>query len=207
MPASQRPKKDKGTPAGKAATLRSFFGSTSQLTQAQTPPKPVEIIVIDSDDENTETSPTQSKRKCLHDPDSETFSSGSKKGKPSRITAQFAAENVSPLKSVPPSSLNRTITTVGAELYMQANQKQQTTDLAGDWEMGDDEFLDLADDSQAVYDQEDNPENVLDTCPVCGAIFVDFCLSVSATLSPLLMGPYSSHPDSATSSARQWLYR
>lgn len=184
MPASQRLKKDNATPVGKAPTLRSFFGSTSQLTQTQAPPKPVEIIVIDSDDENAETSPAQSKRKCLHDPDSGTFSSGSKKGKPSRSTAQFAAENDSPLKSVPPSSLNRTITTVGAELCLQANQMQQTTNLAGDWEMGDDEFLDLVDDSEAVNDQEDNPENALDTCPICGAIFVDFCLSVSVPFHP-----------------------
>lgn len=53
--------------------------------------------------------------------------------------------------------------------------------LVGDWETGDDEFLDPVDDSQVVWD-EDSPENILSTCPVCGAIFVDFCLSVSITL-------------------------
>jgi len=77
--------------------------------------------------------------------------------------------------------------------------------IVGNWEMGDDEFPDLVDDSQAVGDEEDGAENVLATCPVCGAIFVDFCLSVSAT-SPQLTGPYSSHRCSATSSAHQRLY-
>jgi hypothetical protein len=78
--------------------------------------------------------------------------------------------------------------------------------ITGNWEMGDDEFLDFVDDSQAVGDEEDGAENVLNTCPVCGAIFVDFCLSVSV-IPPPLMELYSSRPYSATSSTHQCLYR
>ena len=179
MSRSQRPRKGNTTPVGKTKTLHSFFGSTTQSTPAHTSPQPAEIIFIDSDDENTETSPTQSKRKALNDPDPESFSSDSKRGKLFRSVVKFPAENESPLKSVPPSSLNRTITT--AELYTQTNRNQQTMNLVSDWETGDDEFLDPVDDSQVVWD-EDSPENILSTCPVCGAIFVDFCLSVSITL-------------------------
>lgn len=183
MPRSQKPKKDKSTPVGGTATLHSYFGSPSQSAPKWTPSKATEIINISSDDENAESSPTQSKRKALNDSDSE-GPLGSKKGKLSRGTAQFAAENDSPLKSMHPSSLNHTIMTMEAELHTQTNQIQQGTNLVGDWEMGDDEFLDLVDDSQVVNGEDDSPTNVLDACPVCGAIFVDFCLSVSATSPP-----------------------
>ncbi|KAF9647191.1 hypothetical protein BDM02DRAFT_2745020 [Thelephora ganbajun] len=206
MPRSQRPKQEKPTSVGKAMTLHSFFSSATQSTPIRTPSKPTEIIIIDSGDENTETSPTQSKRKALNDPDSGKFSSGSKKGKLSLSTAQFVPENDTPLKSVPSSSLNRIFATVEAEPYMQTNQTQQVINIVGGWEMGDDEFLNLVDDCQAVGDNEDSLENTLDTCPICGAIFVDFCLSVSITPPPPLMGPYSSRPHSATSSAHQCLY-
>ena len=108
-------------------------------------------------------------------------------------------------KSVPLSSLNHTATAVEAELYMQTNQLQETTNLIDDWEMGDDELLDIVDDSQVVGDEVDSPENVLDTCPICGATFVDFCLSVSATL---YSGSWSMFmpPDSATTSTREYMY-
>ena len=205
MPRSQRPKKEKGTPTGKAATLHSFFGSAIQSEPIRTPSKPTEIIIIDSGDEDTETSPTQSKRKALNDPDT-TGSSGSKRGKLSRNTVRLAPENDSPLKSVPSSSLNRTIGTVEGDMYAQTSQTQQAITIIGDWEMGDDEFLDLFDDSQTLGDEDGGSENTLDTCPVCGAIFVDFCLSVSVTPPPLI-GPCSSRSYSATSSARQCLYR
>jgi len=78
--------------------------------------------------------------------------------------------------------------------------------ITENWEMGDDEFLSLDDNSQAMGDEEGSAENILDTCPVCGAIFVDFCLSVSATSLPL-MDPHSSHPYSATPNAHRCLYR
>jgi len=207
MPRSQRPKQENATPVGKTATLHSFFGSATQSMPIRAPSKPAEIIVIDSDDENTETSPklTQAKRKALDAPDIG-GSSGSKKEKLSRSTAQLGPEDDSPLKSVPLSSLNCSVGTVEGDLHTQNTQTPQVITIAGNWEMGDDEFLDLTDDSQAVGDEEDSPENTLDTCPVCGAIFVDFCLSVSVA-SPPLMDPYSSHPYSATSSAHQCLHR
>jgi len=205
MPRSQRPKKEKGTPTGKAATLHSFFGSATQPEPIRTPSRPKEIIIIDSGDEDAETSPTQSKRKAMNDPDTGS-SSGSKRGKLSRNTAWLAPENDSPLKSVPSSSLNRTVGTAEADMYAQTNRTQQAITIIGDWETGDDEFLDLFDDSQAFGDEDGGSENTLDTCPVCGAIFVDFCLSVSVTLPPLI-GPYSSRSYSATSSARYCLYQ
>ena len=90
-------------------------------------------------------------------------------------------------------------------MHTQTNQTHQLMTTVGNWEMGDDEFPDLVDDSQAVGDEADGAENVLDTCPICGTIFVDFCLSVSVTSLPL-MGPYSSQPYSAASSAHQCLY-
>ena len=205
MPRTQRPKQEKERPTGKAATLHSFFGSATQPEPIRTPSKQAEIIIIDSGDENAEPSPTQSKRKVLNDPDVG-GSSGSKRGKLSHSTARPVPESDSPLKSVPSSSLNRTIGTVEAEMYIQTNQTQQSITIIGDWETGDDEFLDLFDDSQALEDGDGGSENVLDTCPVCGAIFLDFCLSVSVT-GPPLIGPYSSHRYSATSSAHQRLYR
>lgn len=204
MPRSQRPKKQKATPPGNTATLYSFFGSATLPEPIRTPSQRTEIIIIDSGDENTETTPLRSKRKALNDPDAG-GSSGSKKGKLPRNTARPAAENDSPLKSVSSSSLNRTIGTIEADLYTQTDQTQQAMTIVGDWETGDDEFLDLVDDSQD-FDDEGGPKNTLDTCPVCGAIFVDFCLSVSITPPPL-MGPYSSHPYSATPSARKRLCR
>lgn len=178
MPRSQRPKQEKETP--EIATLHSFFGSVTQSTHPiRTPSKPAEVIIIDSDDENPETSPTRPKRKARGDSDIGS-SSCSKKGKHPRDATQPVLENGPPLKPVPSSSLNRTIGMVDADLYTQTNQTQLT--LTGDWEMGDDEFLDLIDDSQVFGGESDGSENTLDTCPVCGAIFVDFCLSVSATL-------------------------
>lgn len=87
-------------------------------------------------------------------------------------------------------------------LYIQTGRTQRVMTTVENWEMGDDEFLDLGDDSQA---EEDSPRGILDTCPVCGAIFVDFCLSVSA-VSSSLMGPHSSQPYSATANAHQCLY-
>ena len=85
-------------------------------------------------------------------------------------------------------------------------ETQQAITIIGDWETGDDEFLDLFDDSQALDGEDAGSENTLDTCPVCGAIFVDFCLSVSVGPPPLI-SPYSSRPYSATPSAHQCLYR
>ena len=205
MPGSQRPKQEKGTPNGKAATLHTFFGSATQSEPVRTPSKQKEIIIIDSGDENAETSPTQSKRKALNDPDTG-GSSGSKRGKLSRNTARLAPENDSPLKSVPSSSLNRTIGAVEVEMYAQTNQTQRAITIIGDWETGDDEFLDLFDDSQALDDGDGGSENIIDTCPVCGAIFLDFCLSVSVTPPPPI-GPYSSRPYSATSSAHKCMHR
>lgn len=196
MQRSQRPKKEKGTPTGKAATLHSFFGSATQSEPIRTPSKRTEIIIIDSGDEDAETNPTPSKRKAVNDLDTG-GSSRSKKGKLSRNTAWLTPENDSPLKSVPSSSLNRTFGTIEADMYAQTNQSQQAITIIGDWEMGDDEFLDLIDDSQALGDEDGSSENTLDTCPVCGAIFVDFCLSVSVTPPPLI-GPYSSRSYSAT---------
>jgi hypothetical protein len=204
MPRSRGLKQEKATPVGKTTTLHSFFGSTTQSTPTRTPSKPKEVIIIDSGDESAETSPTQSKRKAPSHPNTGGPFSGSKKGKRSHNAAQLVPENDSPLKSVPSSSLNHAIGTVEVDLHTQASQTQQVITI-GDWEMGDDEFLDLVDDSRAVGDETDGPENVLDTCPVCGAIFVDFCLSVSVTPPPPV-GPYSSHPYSATSSAHQCLY-
>jgi len=180
------------TPVGKTATLHSFFGSATQSTPIRAPAGPTEIIIIDSGDENLETTPTQPKRKAWSDPDAG-GSAGSKKGKLSRNTVQFSHGRDSPLKSVPTSSLNHTIRAVETELYTRTDQSQQVMNIVGDWEMGDDEFLDLIDDSQAAGDEDDSPGSILDTCPVCGAIFVDFCLSVSVTLPPR-MGPYSPHP-------------
>jgi len=207
MPRSRRPKQENTTPVGKTATLHSFFGSATQSTPIRVPSKPEEIIVIDSGDENAETSPKlmQPKRKALGDPDAG-GSSGLKKGKLSRGTAQPGPEDDSPLRSMPLSSLNFSVETVEGDLYTQNTQTQPVITIVGDWETGDDEFLGLVDDSQAVGDEEDSPENTLDTCPVCGAIFVDFCLSVSVTPPPL-MGPFSSHPYSATSSTHQRLHR
>jgi hypothetical protein len=187
MSRSQRPKKCKATPVGKTATLHSFFGSTSQLTQIQTPPQSTEIIIIGSEDENHKTSPTQQKRKAPGNLDPESLPSDSKKGKVAHSTAKSVTEDDSALKHMPLSSLNRTITVVEAELYVETNETQEMISLVGDWEMGDDELLDIADDSRVVDNGEDGPENLLDTCPVCGAIFVDFCLSVSPTPSPWIM--------------------
>lgn len=205
MSRSQRPKKEKAIPAGQAATLHSFFGSATQPPSIRTPVTPAEIIIIDSGDENPETSPTQPKRKALNDPDTR-GSPGSKRGKLSRNAAQSVPENDSLLKPVPPSSLNCSVGPIEGDLCTETNQTQRTMTIVSDWEMGDDEFPNLVDNSQAMGDEDDGAENILDTCPVCGAIFVDFCLSVSVT-SPLLMGPYSSHPHSATSSTHQYLYR
>lgn len=181
---SQRPKKDKVPSIGKTPTLHSFFGSTSQSTSMRAPPKPTEIIDIGSDDENIKTSPTQAKRKAPGDSDCQSLSFDTKKSKVSRNTTKSTINDGSPLKPVPLSSLNCTITAV--EFCLQANQTQEMINLVGDWEMGDDELLDIVDDSQVV-DDDASPENALDTCPVCGAIFVDLCLSVSATPSPLFM--------------------
>ena len=178
MPRSQRPKQEREISVGKTTTLHSFFGSTTQSTPIRAPSKSAEIIIIDSGDENAETSPTQPKRKALKGSDAGGPSSGSKKGKHSNNPARLVPEDDSPLKSVPPSSLNHSVGIVEGGLYTQARQTQQIVSV-GDWEMGDDEFLDLGDDSQAVGDEEDSPEDILDSCPVCGTIFVDFCLSVS----------------------------
>lgn len=199
MPRSQRPKKEKATPVGKTATLHSFFGSAAQSTPIRASVTPADIIIIDSGDENPETSPTQSKRKALNDPVAR-GSHSSKKGRLSCNAAQLAPENDSPLKSVSSSSLNCSVWPVEGDLYTQTNQTQRTMTIVGNWETGDDEFPDLVDDSQVVGDEEDGAENILAACPVCGAIFLDFCLSVSVT-SPQLVGPYSSYPCSATSSA------
>lgn len=166
--------------------MHSFFSSTSQSKPIRTPQKQTEIIIIGSDDENIKTSPTRSKRKAPGNSDLESFSSGSKKGKVSRSTAKCVTEDDSPLKSVPSSSLNRTITEAEAESHIQTNRAQKVVNPVSGWETGDDELLDIVDDSQ-VDDDENNPENILDTCPVCGAIFVDFCLSVSAAPPPLLV--------------------
>ena len=192
------------TPAGQAATLHSFFGSATQTPPIRTPVTPAEIIIIDSGDENPETSPTQQKRKALNDPETG-GSPGSKKGKLSRNAAQSVPEHDSPLKTVPPSSLNCSVEPIEGDLYTGTNRTRRTMTIVSNWEMGDDEFPDLIDNSQAAGEEEDGAENILDTCPVCGAIFVDFCLSVSVT-SPLLMGPHSSHLYSAASSAHQCLY-
>ena len=200
MPLSQRPKKERAIPAGKATTLHSFFGSGAHSLPIRTPSTPEEIIIIDSGDESVETIPTQPKRKALRDLDTGDFSM-SKKGKLSHHAAQLVPGNDSPLKSVPPPSLNCSTGTVKDTLYIQTGRTQRMMTAVENWEMGDDEFLDLGDDSQA---EEDSP-SVLDTCPICGAIFVDFCLSVSI-VSPLLMGPHSSQPYSATTSAHQCLY-
>lgn len=194
MPRSQRPKKEKATPAGKTATLHPFFGSATQPTPIRIPSTPAEIIIIDSDDENVETNPTLSKRKALNDLDNG-GSPSLKKEKLSRNAVQSVPENDSLLKSVPSSSLS-CVGTVEGDLYTQTSRTFEN------WEMGDDEFLDLGDSSQDVGD---DPGDILDTCPICGAIFVDFCLSVSIT-SPPPMGSYSSHPYSATPSARQCLH-
>lgn len=167
-------------------TLHSFFSSAPQPTPIRTPPKPAQIIDIGSDDENTETSPVQSKRKAPRHSDPGGLSSGSKKGKISHTTTKSANNDDSPLKSVPLSSLNRTITAVEAELYIQTNQTRKMINLAGNWEMGDDELFDILDDSQ-VADDEDSPGNILETCPVCETIFVDLCLSVSAVPLPSLV--------------------
>lgn len=185
MPRSQRPKQGKATSVGKTATLRSFFGPASK--PGRTPSKQMEIIIIDSDDESVEPGPTQSKRKASNDSDAG-GSPGLKKGKLSRHSARPAVpENDSPLKSVPSSSLNRNIGTIEADMYTQSTQTEQMITIVGDWETGDDELLDLIDDSQA-FGGDDGSENILNTCPICGAIFVDFCLSVSVA-SPSLMSP------------------
>ena len=184
MSRSQRPKKERATPA----TLHPFLGLATQSTPIHTPVAPADIIIIDSDDENPKARPTQSKRKALNDPDIGD-SSGSKKGKLSR-NAQSVPGNNPPLKSVPSSSLNCSVWPVEGDLYTQANQTQRMITIVGNWEMGDDELHDLV---ERFQDEEDGVENDLDTCPVCGAIFLDFCLSVSVT-SPPLMGPYSSYP-------------
>jgi hypothetical protein len=205
MPRSQRPKQEKATPVGTAAPLHPFFGSAAQPTPIGTPSKPTEIIIIDSDDEPAETNPMRSKRKAVSHPDTGGSSSGLKKGRLSHNT-QLVPENESPLQLMPSSSLNRSVRTVEVDVYTQPSQTQQVVTIVGDWETGDDEFLDLVDDSQALGDEDDDSENVLDTCPVCGAIFVDFCLSVSVAPPPL-MGPHSSHSYSATPSAHQCLYR
>lgn len=147
----------------------------------------MEIIIIDSDDESVEPGPTQSKRKASNDSDAG-GSPGLKKGKLSRHSARPAVpENDSPLKSVPSSSLNRNIGTIEADMYTQSTQTEQMITIVGDWETGDDELLDLIDDSQA-FGGDGGSENILNTCPICGAIFVDFCLSVSVA-SPSLMSP------------------
>lgn len=65
--------------------------------------------------------------------------------------------------------------------------------LVDDWETGDDELLDIVDDTLVPDGEEDGPEDVLDTCPVCGAIFLDFCLSVSAILHHCLWSGFMSH--------------
>ena len=187
MPRSQRQKKEKekATPFGKT-NLHPFFGSATQSTSIRTPSTPAEIIIIDSGDENAETSPAQSKRKALNDPNTGS-SSGSKKGRLSRDAAQFVPEIDSPLKSVPSSALNRGAGIVKGVMYTRTSQTQEIITIVENWETGDDEFLSLGDDSQAMGDEEDSAENILDTCPVCGAIFVDFCLSVSVTSPPLMV--------------------
>ena len=204
MPRFQQPKKEKAIPVGKTTTLHSFFGSAANSPQIHTPSTPEEIIIIDSGDENVETIPTQPKRKALSNLDTRD-SSVSKKGKLSRNTAQLVPENGPPLNSVPSSSLNCSAGTVKDALYVETGHTQRMMTIVENWEMGDDEFFDLGDDSQAVGDEEDSPKGILDTCPVCGAIFVDFCLSVSIISSPL-MGPHSSQPYSATASAHKCLY-
>ena len=202
MVRSQKPRKGIVAPVGKTGTLHAFFDTTSRL---RAPPAPTEAIIIVSDDENSEIRSTQPKRKSMNDSAPESFPSGSKKGKHSPTTAQFTAEHESPPTLVPPSSLNRTNMTTGVGLYAQPNHTQQTLNLIGDWEMGDDEFLDRVDDSRVTDNEESSPGNALDTCPVCGAIFVDFCLSVSTGPSLLLMGPYLSHRHPATSNTHQCL--
>ena len=118
MPRSQRPKQERETSVGKTATLHSFFGSTTQSTPIRAPSRSAEIIIIDSGDENAETSPTQSKRKALKGPDTGGPSSGSKKGKHFHNTARLLVpEDDSPLKSVPSSSLNYSVGIVEGGLY------------------------------------------------------------------------------------------
>lgn len=199
----QRPSKGKALPVGETVTLHSFFGSASRPTPTRTPPKSAEIIIIGSDDENINTSPTQHKRKALASFDPESLPSGSKKGKIISGSAKSVTEDDSPLKSVPLSSLNRAITLVDTT---QTNGTQKMLNLVGDWEMGDDELLDIVDDSRVVDDNEDSLENALDTCPACGAIFVDFCLSVSPLPSHSICSIFMP-PCLATTSTRECLYR
>jgi len=88
-------------------------------------------------------------------------------------------------------------------MYAEANQTQQVITIISDWETGDGEFLDLFDDSQALGGEDGGSENILDTRPACGAIFVDPCLAAS-TSPPPLISLCSSRPYLATSSARQY---
>lgn len=202
MSRSQRPKKVKATSIGKVVTLHSFFGLTSQSTAIPTSPKPTEIIDIGSDDENIK-SPVSSKRKTPGNLDPDSISSCSKRGRVSRSTAKSTTESYSSLKYVPLSSLNRTAAAVEAEPCIKTSRTQKMTNLVGDWEMGDDEFLGTVDNSQVVGDEGDSSEITLNTCPVCGAIFVDFCLSVSAAVpSPLLIAHI--HAPSSSNYEHMW---